>query len=182
MDENELLAACIRGDRVAQRQLYEKFAARLMAVGMRYSRSRADAEDILQESFIKIFKNLSNLRERSNIGAWMKKIVINTAINHQRGKLYLFPMIDVEKINKSYDESVALSDYRLDELFEMIRKLPLGCQIIFNLFAIEGFSHKEIAGKLNISEGTSKSQYSRAKMLLQMRIAEDRKNSYEKLR
>ena len=182
MDENELLSACIKGERIAQRQLYDLYAAKLMAVGLRYSKTRAEAEDILQESFIKVFRNLGKLRDRSNIGAWMKRIVINTAINHQRGKLYLFPMVDVAKINKSYGESVALSEYQFDELLEMIRELPSGCQLIFNLFAIEGFSHKEIAEKLNISEGTSKSQYSRAKMLLQKKITDDSKNSYEQLR
>ena len=182
MDENELLSACIKGERIAQRQLYNNYAAKLMAVSLRYSKTRAEAEDILQESFIKVFKNLGKLRDRSNIGAWMKRIIINTAINHHRGKLYLFPMVDVNKINKSYGESVALSEYRMDELLEMIRELPSGCQLIFNLFAIEGFSHKEIAEKLNISEGTSKSQYSRAKMLLQKKITDDSKNSYEQLK
>lgn len=182
MDENELLSACIKGERIAQRQLYDYYAAKLMAVSLRYSKTRAEAEDILQESFIKVFKNLGKLRDRSNIGAWMKRIVINTAINHHRGKLYLFPMVDVNKINKSYGEAVALSEYRLDELLEMIRELPSGCQLIFNLFAIEGFGHKEIAEKLNISEGTSKSQYSRAKMLLQKKITDDSKNSYEQLK
>jgi RNA polymerase sigma-70 factor (ECF subfamily) len=181
MNENELLAACIRGERKSQRQLYELYSAKLLAVSLRYSKSRAEAEDILQEAFIKVFKSLQNLRDHSNIGAWMKRIVINTAINHQRGKLYLFPMVDINKVNRSYSESVALSEYGLEELLRMIQDLPTGCQMIFNLYAIEGFEHKEIAEKLNISEGTSKSQYARAKMLLQKKIMDDSKKSYEKL-
>ena len=182
MSEDELIAASIRNDRKAQRQLFEKYAAKLMAVSLRYSKNKAEAEDILQDSFIKVFRSLDKLRDYSNIGAWMKRIVINTAINHQRGKLYLFPMIDITIINKSYSESAALSSYGFKELLSMIRELPAGCQIIFNLYAIEGFSHKEIAEKLNISEGTSKSQYARAKVLLQKKLKDDTNKSYERLR
>jgi RNA polymerase sigma factor (sigma-70 family) len=177
-----LIAASIRNDRKAQRQLFEKYAAKLMAVSLRYSKNKAEAEDILQDSFIKIYRSLDKLRDLSNIGAWMKRIVINTAINHQRGKLYLFPMVDITYINKSFSESSALSSYGFEELLSMIRELPTGCQIIFNLYAIEGFSHKEIALRLNISEGTSKSQYARAKILLQKKLKDDINRSYERLR
>jgi RNA polymerase sigma factor (sigma-70 family) len=182
MDSDELIAACIKGDRKAQRKLYDIYAARLMAVSVRYAKSTLEAEDILQESFIKIFRSLDKLRDYSNLGAWMKRILINTAINHQRGKLYLFPMVDIEYVKKGYDESIAFSEFRHEELLEMVRSLPAGCQMIFNLFAIEGFSHKEIAGKLDISEGTSKSQYARAKFLLQKKLMEERSKSYEKFK
>jgi RNA polymerase sigma-70 factor (ECF subfamily) len=141
-----------------------------------------EAEDILQESFIKIFGNLKKLREISNLAAWIKRIVINTALNYQRGKLYLYPMVDIGNINLSYDEPVALSHFRQDELLTMIQDLPLGCQVIFNLFAIEGYSHKEIAEKLNISEGTSKSQFSRARNLLKQKLEEGRNDNYGKVR
>jgi RNA polymerase sigma factor (sigma-70 family) len=181
-EENELITASIRNDRTAQRQLFEKYSAKLMAVSHRYSKNKAEAEDILQESFIKIFKSLDKLRDYSNVGAWMKRIVINTAINHQRGKLYLFPMVDITYVNKSYSESAALSAYGFEELLLMIRELPTGCQVIFNLYAIEGYSHKEIAERLGISEGTSKSQYSRAKVLLQKKLMDDSNKSYERLR
>ena len=181
MNGDQLIRACIKGDRKAQRELYDMYSARLMAVSLRYSKSIGEAEDVLQESFIKIFKSLPGLRDYSNIGAWMKKILINTAINNQRGKLYLFPMVDINYLKIKYDETIALSDFRLEELLKMIRELPPGCQMIFNLYAIEGFNHKEIASKLNISEGTSKSQYARAKMLMQKMLSEERpKKNYEK--
>jgi RNA polymerase sigma-70 factor (ECF subfamily) len=182
MNSDELIAACIKGDRKAQRELYNLYAARLMAISLRYAKSTLEAEDILQESFIKIFRSLAGLKDYSNLGGWMKRILINTAINQQRGKLYMFPMVDIGYIKKGYDESVALSEFRLEELLDMIRALPAGCRMIFNLYAIEGFSHKEISDKLDISEGTSKSQYARAKFLLQKKLTDEKLKSYEKFR
>jgi len=183
MEEFEqLIKACIKEDRKAQKELYDLFASKMMMISLRYSKSQMEAEDILQESFIKVFSNLKNLREITNLGAWIKRIVINTALNYQRGKLYLYPMVDIGNIKLSYDENVALSHLRLEELLKMIQELPLGCQVIFNLYAIEGFTHKEIAEKLEISEGTSKSQYARAKTLLQNKIEEGSNDNYGKVR
>ncbi len=180
MDIRELISACIKGNRKAQCQLYDRHAARLMAISMRYAKSKGEAEDILQESFIKIFNAIPKLRDFSNLEAWMKKILINTALNHNRSKLYMLPMVDINYLKKGYDESVAFSGFRLEELLQMIQKLPVGCRLIFNLYAIDGYSHKEIAEKLSISEGTSKSQYARAKMLLQKQLGEEKIRSYEK--
>ena len=179
-DFKKLIEACVSEDRKAQKKLYDLFASKMMMICLRYSKSELEAEDILQESFIKIFKNLKNLREYANVAAWIKRIVINTALNYQRSKLYLYPMVNVEHVKISYDENTALSDFHFDELLKMIQDLPLGCQVIFNLYAIEGYTHKEIAKKLNISEGTSKSQYSRAKSLLQMKLMESERGNYER--
>jgi RNA polymerase sigma factor (sigma-70 family) len=178
----QLIKGCVKEDRKAQKELYSLFAPRMMMICLRYSKSRMEAEDILQDSFIKVFNNLKNLREITNLAAWIKRIVINTALNYQRGKLYLYPMVDVGKINLSYDENVALSAFRQEELVTMIQELPLGCQVIFNLFAIEGYTHKEIAEKLKISEGTSKSQYARARTLLMSKIQEGSNDNYGKVR
>ncbi len=178
-DFKQLINDCIAEDRKAQKKLYDLFASKMMMICLRYSKSDLEAEDILQESFIKIFKNLKNLREYTNVAAWIKKIVINTALNYQRSKLYLYPMVNVEHLKMSYDENVALSNFHLEELLNMIQDLPLGCQVIFNLYAIEGYTHKEIAEQLKISEGTSKSQYSRAKSLLQLKLLESDKGNYE---
>jgi RNA polymerase sigma-70 factor (ECF subfamily) len=179
-DFSKLIEACISEDRKAQKTLYDLFASKMMMICLRYSKSDLEAEDILQESFIKIFKNLKNLREYSNVAAWIKRIVINTALNYQRSKLYLYPMVDVEHLKITYDENIALSNFHHEELLNMIQELPLGCQVIFNLYAIEGYTHKEIAEKLDISEGTSKSQYSRAKTLLQTKLMESDRGNYEK--
>jgi RNA polymerase sigma-70 factor (ECF subfamily) len=179
-DFSKLIKACVSGDRKAQKKLYDLFASKMMMICLRYSKSDLEAEDILQESFIKIFKNLENLREHTNVAAWIKRIVINTALNYQRSKLYLYPMVNVEHLKISYDENIALSNFHHEELLNMIQDLPLGCQVIFNLYAIEGYTHKEIAEKLDISEGTSKSQYSRAKSLLQIKLMESDRGNYEK--
>jgi RNA polymerase sigma factor (sigma-70 family) len=179
---DQLIKDCIKEDRKAQKKLYDLFAPRMMMVCLRYSKSVMEAEDILQEAFIKVFNNLKNLRQTANLPAWIKRIVINTALNYQRGKLYLYPMVDVEYVRLSYGENIAFSNFRQDELLKMIRELPLGCQVIFNLFAIEGFTHKEIAEKLKISEGTSKSQYARARTLLMKKLEEGSNDNYGKVR
>jgi len=178
----QLVKKCVKEDRKAQKELYDLFAPRMMMICLRYSKSRMEAEDILQESFMKVFNNLKKLREITNLPAWIKRIVINTALNYQRGKLYLYPMVEVGKIKLSYDENVALSGFRQEELLNMIQELPLGCQVIFNLYAIEGYTHKEIAERLKISEGTSKSQYSRARTLLKSKIEEGSNDNYGKVR
>jgi len=140
-----------------------------------------EAEDVLQESFIKVFNNIKGYRGDSRLDYWIKRIVINTALNSQRKKLYMYPMVDVEEVKNEFSESRALSNFEMEDLLNMIRELPVGCQTIFNLFAIEGYSHKEIAEMLEVSEGTSKSQFARARKLLMDKIAaEDKTESYEK--
>lgn len=170
LSEKELISGCAKGDRAAQRELYTRFCRRLMAVGLRYAKSAAEAEDILQEGFVKIFNGLKTFRFESKLDTWMTRIVINTALNHQRQKLYLLPMVDVEEAGLREDEKVSLSDFHLSELIAMIQSLPDGCRVVFNLFAIEGYGHKEIGAMLGITEGTSKSQYNRAKSLLRAKL------------
>ena len=164
MHENkELIEACVKGDRLAQRNLYDIFSKRMYVVCLRYTKSQQEAEDVLQDSFIKVFKNLKGYRGESRLDYWIKRIVVNTALNSQRKKLYMYPMVDIDAVKNDFDHSKSLSSFQLEELLNMIKELPAGCQTIFNLFAIEGYSHKEIAGMLKVSEGTSKSQFSRAR-------------------
>lgn len=152
-------------------------------VCLRYTKSQQEAEDVLQESFIKVFKNLKTYRGDSRLDYWIKRVVINTALNSQRKKLYMYPMIDITEVNHIADSNKALTSFNLEELLGMIRELPAGCQTVFNLFAIEGYSHKEIAEMLEVSEGTSKSQFARARKLLQDKIAEEEKfERYEKFK
>ena len=172
--DKELIESCIKGNNASQKALYDHFCKRMMVVCLRYSKSTAEAEDILQEGFIKVFQGLKQFRHDAKLETWMTRIMVNTALNHHRKKLYLFPMVDVEKTDL-IEQEVSLSDLQLTELLQMIQSLPQGCQIVFNLFAIEGYSHKEISDQLGISEGTSKSQYSRAKVLLQNKILHETK-------
>jgi len=181
-DQEKLIEACAKHDRKAQKRLYDMYAAAMYTVCLRYSKSDLEAEDILQEAFIKIFRHIKDFRGDSKLGYWIKRIVINTALNHQRSKLYMYPMVDVDDVQQQFDYENVISSYQFDELLEMIKSLPAGCQMVFNLYAIEGYNHKEIAKKLNISEGTSKSQYARAKQLLQEKLTKEQKKGYENVR
>lgn len=181
-EEQDLIRACAKGDRLAQRELYNKYSRMMYAVCMRYAKSDEEAQDVLQESFIKVFKSIDKFRGDSRLVYWIKRIVVNTALNHQRDKMKMLPMVDVESIADSIDYDQFISSFGLDELLGMIQQLPTGCRVVFNLFAVEGYSHKEIGIRLGISEGTSKSQYSRAKKLLQSKIEDEQKARYEKYR
>jgi len=182
-EHKNLIDACIKGDRAAQKSLYDIFSKKMYVVSLRYTKSQQEAEDVLQESFIKVFKSLNSYRGDSRLDYWIKRIVINTALNSQRKKLYMYPMVDINDVNNSAEYNKALSDFSLAELLRMIRELPTGCQTVFNLFAIEGYSHKEIAEMLEVSEGTSKSQFARARKLLQEKIAAEEKfERYERFK
>lgn len=176
--EDKLIKGCQKGKKEYQQALYDKFCDGMYLVALRYSKMQQEAEDILQESFIKVFKNIKNFRKDSSLAYWIKRIVVNTALNHQRSKLYLYPMVDVNDLDNWSERESVISNLGYEELLDLIRELPTGCQVIFNLFAIEGFKHHEIAKKLQISEGTSKSQYSRAKTLLAEKVMQREKIRY----
>lgn len=176
LSEKQIIKGCIKGDRQAQESLYQKYSKAMYVVCLRYAKEQLEAEDILQESFIKVFKQIKNFRSESTIGYWIKRIVINTALNSQRSKLYLYPMVDVNELKESQGQERNVSDYTMEELMKMINELPTGSRVIFNLYAIEGYNHKEIAKMLEISEGTSKSQYARAKHLLKEQMKKNNMN------
>lgn len=180
LNDEDLINDCCKGERKAQQLLYDKYSGQMYVVALRYSKMQQEAEDIIQEAFLKVFANIKNFRKDSSLVYWIKRIVINTSLNHQRSKLYLYPMVDVADLRNRYTDEISLSGFGYEELLAMIRKLPSGCQVIFNLYAIEGYKHHEIADMLNISEGTSKSQYARAKSLLKDWILENNKISYER--
>ena len=172
LNEDELIAGCRRGDRAIQKALYDRYCRKMMALCLRYSKTTAEAEDIVQEGFVKVFQGISNFRQEARLDTWITRIMVNTALNVQRRKLYLYPMVDVSEIVLP-DQELSVSLINFNELLEMIQALPQGCQVVFNLFAIEGYSHKEIAELLGISEGTSKSQFARAKSLLQAKLLKE---------
>lgn len=170
LSEQELIKGCVKGDRAAQKALYERYCRKMMVACQRYAKSTQEAEDALQEGFLKVFASLKSFRGDARLDTWITRIMINTALNAQRQKLYLLPMVDITEMNLPEDEEISLAAFNLSELIAMIQSLPDGCRLVFNLFAIEGYNHKEIAGMLGISEGTSKSQYSRAKSLLKVKL------------
>jgi RNA polymerase sigma-70 factor (ECF subfamily) len=171
--DKELIEGCANGNRASQRALYERYCKKMLVVCQRYAKSSQEAEDILQEGFIKVFKAIKNFRFESKLDTWITRIMINTALNSQRQKLYLFPMVDVTEVQLPEREEVSLSGFHLAELIKMIQSLPDGCRVVFNLFAIEGYTHKEIAAMLGVSEGTSKSQFNRAKALLRAKLEKE---------
>ena len=136
-EHGELIEACIKGDRIAQKNLYDIFSKKMYVVCLRYTKSQQEAEDVLQESFIKVFKSLTGYRGDSRLDYWIKRIVINTALNSQRKKLYMYPMVDIDDVQNTVEHSRAITDFQVEELLKMIRELPIGCQTVFNLFAIE---------------------------------------------
>jgi len=172
LSEQELIEGCRKGNRAFQKALYDRYCRKMLVVCLRYSKTTAEAEDILQEGFVKVFQGIKDFRQEAKLETWITRIMVNTALNVQRKKLYLYPMVDVAEINLP-EEEMSISGIHFTQLLEMIQSLPQGCQIVFNLFAIEGYSHKEIAASLGISEGTSKSQFARAKSLLQAKLLKE---------
>lgn len=172
LNEDELIEGCKNGSRAFQKALYDRYCRKMLAVCLRYSKTTAEAEDIVQEGFVKVFQGLKDFRQEARLDTWITRIMVNTALNAQRRKLYLYPMVDVTEMVLP-DQEVSISGIHYNQLLEMIQALPQGCQIVFNMFAIEGYSHREIAEMLGVSEGTSKSQFARAKSLLQARILQE---------
>jgi RNA polymerase sigma-70 factor (ECF subfamily) len=168
MTEAAIIHGCIEMKQTAQQHLYDKYSSKMLAVCYRYAGSRADAEDMLQEAFIRVYGQIHQYRGQGAFEGWILRIVINTCINHlKKHKKFsthvdVFPMADY----LSKDEQVT-SFIESKEIVECIRSLPVGYRTILNLFAIEGYTHKEISGMLEIEESTSRSQYMRARNLLE---------------
>ncbi len=166
--EQELVKSCIKGDRKAQERLYRTHARLMYSICLAYTKDEEEAKDVLQDGFIKVFRNLKKYNNQGSLKAWIRKIVINAAIDHLRKRKPLSNFIAIEAIQESeYRDETIPESMKTDEIIKQVRKLPEGARTIFNLFALEGFTHKEIAEKLSITVGTSKSQFSRAKTLLQ---------------
>lgn len=167
-DEQKLIKACINGELIAQKKLYNLYASKFFAVALRYSKNREEAEDILQDAFVKIFENLQQYQFKGSFEGWMRRVVVNTAIEYYRKSLIGFgEAVEFESIQvRSFD----VQSYDYEQLVNLIQELPVGYRTIFNLYAIEGYTHIQIAKILNISEGTSKSQFSRAKNILKEKV------------
>ena len=175
-NEKQIIQDCLKQDRNAQKQFYELYSGKLFVVALRYMRDRENAQDVLQDSFIKIFKHLDTFRFDSPLEAWLRKIVVNTALKALKKDKKLTQSLEGDyMLNDDYHyTNLGFENLSYEHLMRMIGVLPEGCRAIFNLYAIEGFKHQEIAKMLKVSEGTSKSQYSRAKTLLQEKLEIER--------
>ncbi len=167
MDEKKLVREALKLKPEAQRLLYEHFAPLMLGVCFRYTKATIDAEEVLQEGFIKVFKNLHHYRSEGELGAWIRKIMVNTALNFLKtNKRYQHDLVFNEMPLHPVSADNPLLQLQAKELSELIRQLPTGYQTIFNLHAVEGYTHVEIASMLGITDGTSRSQYARARALL----------------
>lgn len=166
-DHQQLIKACLKGQPAAQRQLYNEFAPLMLGVCYRYTKSIQDAEDVLQEGFVRVFRFLDQYKSEGELGAWIRRIMVNTALNYlKQSKKYQYDLL-LEKADMhvvSQDDPEMLLNTK--DLADLIRQLPTGYQTIFNLYAVEGFSHLEIGQMMGVSENTSRSQYMRARHLL----------------
>ncbi len=166
VSETDLIQGCIIGDRQMQELLYKKFSSKMYGVCLRYSGNTEDANDLLQEGFIKIFKNLTKFRGEGSFEGWMRRIFVNTSIEHFRKKVKLYNVTEVqENTIEDYDLTI-LDTLAEKDIISLVNELSPGYKAVFNMHVVEGYSHKEIAHILGITEGTSKSQLARAKGVL----------------
>ena len=167
MDNAQLIRDCLKGKRLAQQELYSLFAAQMLGLCYRYTKNLDDAEDILQEGFMKVYVNLHQFKGEGDLGAWIRRIMVNTALTYLKIHTRYRNQMDFEHMPlHPVIEEQATMNLQTAALIEIIRKLPAGYQTIFNLVAIEGYNHIEVASLLNINENTSRSQYSRARAML----------------
>lgn len=165
--DNIILKGCLKGDRNAQKALYEKYKVPMFRVCLRYAQSRQEAEDMLQDGFIKVFSDLHQFRSDGALGGWIRRVMVNIALMQIRKRKNLFSSIEIEQVADDFttDENI-FAEMNAKALTRLIQKLPPGYRVVFNMYVVEGYPHKEIAEKLNISINTSKSQLSKAKAML----------------
>lgn len=171
IDEQQLVEACLRNDRRAQKMLYNRFARVMMAVCIRYAGDADVAKDLLQDAFVKVFASLDTFAGKGSLEGWIRRIVVNTALEAIRKTDVLRDAVDWDNVEIEIPiDNDAVGKLSADELLTVIASLPTGFRTVFNMFAIEGYSHKEIAAALGINESSSRSQYNRARNLIQKKI------------
>ncbi len=180
--ESDLIKGCIEGDRRMQEELYRRFSPKMYAVCLRYAGNSDDARDLLQEGFIKVYKNLHRFRAEGSFEGWIRRVFVNTSIEYFRKKSIQLSSVSDKEENTIEDADISAIDALAEkDIINIIQELSPGYRAVFNLYVVEGYSHKEISEMLGISEGTSKSQLARAKSVLQKKISQylsDTKKSY----
>jgi len=173
MDDNALVKNCIEGDPRAQRALFEKFAPKMLGVCIRYTRNTEQAEDVLQDGFVKVFTKLNHYKGGGSLEGWVRRIMVNTALDQIRKNVKFQDNVAMDQVDyKIEQQGFILEGLMEEDLLKIINEMPTGYKTVFNMFAIEGYSHKEIAEQMGISENTSKSQYSRARAFLKTKLEE----------
>lgn len=172
-DEAELIKGCIAKERTSQSKLYNKYAKKMMTLCYRYSKSREEAEDTLSEGFMRVFEKINTFKATGSLEGWIRKVIINVAIEkYRRNRDKNVSLLNMDSVSNTYINSShdITGNLHAKELIKLIQKLPAAYQMVFNLYVFEGLSHKEIAGQLEISEGTSKSNLFDARDWLKKRV------------
>ena len=171
MDVTSLVNECLKGNSRAQKALFDKFAPKMLSVCLRYMKNPEKAEDALQDGFIKVFTNLLNFNNSGVLEGWIRRIIVNTCLDELKKNKKLLLNVSVEEVEYKLESNDFVQEQMMaDDLMKLIQDMPAGYRVIFNMFAIEGYAHQEIATQLGISESTSKSQYLRARAYLKQRI------------
>ena len=168
MTEEAILQGCLKNHAAAQRELYQRFSPKMLAVCFRFAHNREDAEDMLQDGFIKVFLQMHTFQSKGAFEGWIRRIMVHTCINHLKKNKRFNESVDIIQANSAQirEENIP-SIVQAKQIVDCIRLLPIGYRTVLNLYAIEGYSHKEISGMLDIEESTSRSQYTRARQMLE---------------
>lgn len=180
--EKQLVNNCLNKKPNAQKELYKRYASRMFGICLHYSRNKMEAEDILQEGFIRVFTKLKTFGYAGSLEGWIRKIMVNSAINYSKKYNSYYQEVDIENIARDdfkIVENEAISNLTEEEMVKFIQELPSGKRIVFSLYVYEGFSHKDIAEKLDISISTSKTQLAKAKAILRNKLEKIQKSTYE---
>ena len=172
--EKDLIKGCLKNDEKALDELYKQFSSKLFGICLRYAKNKMEAEDLLHDGFIRVLDNLKHFRFEGAFEGWLRRIMVNTSINYYNKKGRHSEEIDMENLSENmvFNDDI-LSQISTKELLSIIQKMPKGYRMVFNLFAIEGYKHREIAEIMNISESTSKTQFAKARKYLRVKILED---------
>ncbi|HEY1025707.1 MAG TPA: RNA polymerase sigma factor [Sphingobacteriaceae bacterium] len=165
-----LLEGCKRGERKSQELLYRSLASKMLGVCVRYAKDRYEAEDMLQMGFVKVFQKVSEFRGDGSFEGWIRRIMVNTAIEIYRKNQRALSVVDIDEVYDEPQSMFDMSGLETKDLLNLIKELPTGYRMVFNMYVIEGFSHKEIGEQLGITEGASKSQLSRARGILKEKV------------
>lgn len=175
MTEEQLIDGCKARNPLSQRNLYEKYSRKMMGVCLRYTNNRDEAEDVLQDGFVKVFEKIGSFQSQGSFEGWLRRIFVNTSLDSIRKNKENNLLADIEQVGYSLDSGSSVeSDLNAEELLKILNQIPAGYKIVFNMFVIEGYSHKEIADELGVSESTSKTQFLRAKAYL-MKVMQKQK-------
>ena len=174
MTEDLMITGCLQNNPAAQRELYSRFAPKMLSVCYRFGQNREDAEDMLQEGFIKVFTQIHTFQNRGAFEGWIRRIIVHTCINILKKNKKFNESVDIEHAAEASVRESVPGIMQAKQVVECIRLLPLGYRTVLNLYAIEGYSHREISEVLDIEESTSRSQYTRAKNMLEQILIKKR--------